>query len=220
MGMLGHSCGRGVREWRWPSHVMHRLHMPRLVLGLAAPSPHRPPAVSPRQDLFYLFYPSWGFFSLLSPSQQAGFSILYAMFLVKKAGRGGRGCLWLWCLPSTFRQPLGALRPSSPGRGWTSARRWQVVNEFLLSLCEHAQLLLPLLNRPCLTHKSPHLPSVFSPSPGRGQWACGGRVSGHEQRSASCCCRPAQAAPSGSTWGSRWLLWQHPPGCLRSISVN
>lgn len=72
MGTSGHSCGRGVREWRWPSHVMHRLHMPRLVLGLAAPSPHRPPAVSPHQDLFYLFYPSWGFFSPLSPSQQAG----------------------------------------------------------------------------------------------------------------------------------------------------
>lgn len=112
MGTSGHSCGRGVREWRWPSHVMHRLHMPRLVLGLAAPSPHRPPAGQGQQwaharTSFTSFtrlgvsFPHSAPHSKLAvgrwesgrvhgqDSQPKGFSILYALFLVKKAGRGG-----------------------------------------------------------------------------------------------------------------------------------
>lgn len=88
---------------------MHKLHMPRLVLGLAAPSPHRPPAGQYQRSAHAStsFTPLGVSFPHSAPhsklavgrresggghgqdSQPNGFPILYALFLVKKAGRGG-----------------------------------------------------------------------------------------------------------------------------------
>ena len=67
------------------------------------------------------------------------------------------------------------MEPCFPGEGWTPACWWEVVNEFLILLCLHVQLLLYLLN--CLFLKSwvfSLLPFWFSrpTHQGRSEWLC------------------------------------------------
>lgn len=63
--------------------------------------------------------------------------------------------------------------PDFPGGGWTSACEWETGNGILFLLCFCVQLLLSLLNCRYCEVKFSCLPSILSPSHGRGEGARG-----------------------------------------------
>lgn len=72
-------------------------------------------------------------------------TILYIILSNKSSGKGGRRGVHGYgvCLP---KQTLCVQKPCFPGRGWTSACRWKVVNEFFFLFCFHVQLLFFLVS--------------------------------------------------------------------------
>lgn len=66
------------------------------------------------------------------------------------------------------------LEPCSPGNSWTSACRWGTMNELLILLFLHAQLLLTYWTVLNLTHKfSCFYPSHSLPHPTSRTWVAG-----------------------------------------------